>query len=301
MAGLGPRLPRSIVDSSAARRPVSAAGRYNPEPRTGMSTPELLLSLKPIISALILPPTPWLLCLLLAVCLALTLRRKTAAALALLAAAGLWLSCCMGTAVWLEQAVVRPPTPLSLQTLQGFQAPSLRGQTAIVVLGAGLDLEAPEYGQPSLTRPALMRLRYGVWLARRSGLPLAFSGGVGWAQQSSVSEAEVAARIAREEWQQPIHWQETRSRDTRENARWTVALLKEAGIRHVILVTHAYHMPRSLRAFEEASGGQLQLTPAPIGYAAANERPIMNWLPTTSGYTQVYDLLHEIAGWWAGA
>ena len=39
------------------------------------------------------------------------------------------------------------------------------------------------------------------------------------------------------------------SRDTRENAARTLALLKPAGIDHIVLVTHGYHMPRALRAF----------------------------------------------------
>jgi uncharacterized SAM-binding protein YcdF (DUF218 family) len=239
--------------------------------------------------------------MLVAVRLGLAARRKSAAVLALGAAAGLWLSCCAGTALWLQDHVVKPPTALSPQSLQGYPSAERRGQTAIVVLGGGLDLDAPEYGQPSLTRQAMMRLRYGVWLARRTGLPLAFSGGVGWAQKSAVSEAEVAARIAQEEWRQPIRWQEKRSRDTRENARWTVALLKEVGIREIVLVTHAYHMPRSLRAFQAAANGQVRIVPAPMGFVSVNDRPIMNWVPTTTGYTAVYDLLHEVVGWWAGA
>lgn len=264
------------------------------------STPDLLLSLKPIVSALILPPVPFVLLMLTAVRLAFATRRRTAALLALMAGAGLWLSCCTGTAVWL-QAVVRQPPPLAAPALADLQQPARHARTAIVVLGGGLDLDAPEYGQPILTRQATMRLLYGLWLARQTGLPVGFSGGVGWAQHSLVSEAEVAARLAKEHWHQTIRWQETRSRDTRENARWMVRLLQPDGIREVVLVTHAYHMNRAVRAFREAAGETLQIVPAPMGFVSPQERPIMNWLPTTQGYTAVYDLLHEVVGWWAGA
>jgi len=266
-----------------------------------MPTSDLLLSLKPLLSALILPPIPFVVLLLAAVRVGLAARRKTAAVLALAGAAGLWACTCIGTAAWLQQTLVRPPPPLAVGTIQALQQPERHRHAAIVVLGAGLELDAPEYGQPVLTRQATVRLRYGVWLARRTGLPMAFSGGVGWAQRSPVSEAEVAARIARDEWQQPIRWQETRSRDTRENAHWTVDLLRREGVREIVLVTHAYHMPRAVRAFEAAAGGAVTITPAPMGFTSPADRPIMNWVPTTTGATAVYDLLHEWVGWWAGA
>ena len=65
---------------------------------------------------------------------------------------------------------------------------------------------------------------------------------------------KVAAKIAADEFNRPIKWQEEDSRDTRENASRTLALLKPAGIDHIVLVTHGYHMPRALRAFTEAAG-----------------------------------------------
>lgn len=266
-----------------------------------MPTSDLLLSLKPIVSALILPPSPFILLMLVAVRLALSARRRSAAVLALVSAAGLWLSACMGTAVWLQQGIIHPPPAIAPEAVGELAALGPRGQTAIVVLGAGLELDAPEYGEPVLTKQATVRLQYGLWLARRTGLPVAFSGGVGWAQRSQVSEAEAAARLARDGFRQPLRWQETRSRDTRENARWTVHLLQGDGIRHVVLVTHAYHMNRALRAFREAGGAQLHVIPAPMGFVYPQERPLMNWVPTTTGYTAVYDLLHELVGWWAGA
>jgi hypothetical protein len=44
---------------------------------------------------------------------------------------------------------------------------------------------APEYGVGNLAAPSLERLRYGLWLSRSTGVPVAFSGGVGWAQNQS--------------------------------------------------------------------------------------------------------------------
>ena len=99
---------------------------------------------------------------------------------------------------------------------------------AIVVLGAGVEPFAPEYGVSSLLYPSLERLRYGLWLARETGAPVAFSGGVGLGQPDAAAEAKVAAKIAAEEFNRPLRWQEEDSRDTRENATRTLALLKPA-------------------------------------------------------------------------
>lgn len=286
---------------SAVQADLEAATRLTLTLNPDMPTPDLLLSLKPILSALILPPVPFVLLMLVAVRVALAAHRKTAAGLALLAAAGWWLSTCVGTAVWLQQVWVTPPAALPPAALEALRQPARRARAAIVVLGGGMELEAPEYGQPTLSRQAAMRLRYGVWLARHTGVALAVSGGVGWAQRGRVTEAEVAARIAREEWQQPVRWQENRSRDTRENARWTVDLLRQDGVHEIVLVTHAYHMPRAVRAFEQAAGGTLTITPAPMDFVSPADRPVMNWLPTTKGSTAVYDLAHEWVGWWMGA
>ena len=145
------------------------------------------------------------------------------------------------------------------------------------------------------------RLRYGVWLARQTGAPLAFSGGVGHAQRKSVSEAEVAARIAREEYGRPLKWVEAESRDTRENAARTVALLKPAGVDHIVLVTHWLHMPRALRAFREAAGSAMRIEAAPMSLAGDTELSALSWVPSNTGFVQMRYALREWLGRLAGA
>ena len=113
--------------------------------------------------------------------------------------------------------------------------------------------------------------------------PLAFSGGVGWAQQGSTSEARVAAKIAAEEFGRPLRWVEDDSRDTRENAAKTIALLKPAGIQHIVLVTHGYHMRRALRAF---SGLEIQT-------ALASEQEILDAIERNYGESEQKVFLGE--------
>ena len=69
------------------------------------------------------------------------------------------------------------------------------------------------------------------------------------------------AEIARAEWNVPLRWTETASRDTHENAVNTVALLRPAGIREIVLVTHGLHMPRALREFRAAAAAPAASAP----------------------------------------
>jgi uncharacterized SAM-binding protein YcdF (DUF218 family) len=77
-----------------------------------------------------------------------------------------------------------------------------------------------------------------------------------------------------------LRWQENQSRDTRENALLTAALLKSDGVSHIALVTHAWHMPRSVRQFETAG---LLVVPAPMGFIRSDSTPLLQWLPSGKG------------------
>jgi uncharacterized SAM-binding protein YcdF (DUF218 family) len=200
-----------------------------------------------------------------------------------------------------------PSRALSLQDLQQLQTSrraAAPATTAIVVLGAGLEGYAPEYGAQNLAPMATERLRYGAWLARETSLPLAFSGGVSHARATGPAEAELAALIAARDFNRPLKWAESVSRDTRENAAASVAMLRAAGVRHIVLVTHGWHMRRSLRAFEQAiaaSGGGITLQPAPMGLARSESASALRWLPSNDGFSATRNALREYLGLLAGA
>ncbi len=251
-------------------------------------------SWKPILTALVLPPVPFLVLMLVGARLILP-RRGLGWLLVLLSVAGLWLSHCTGVGRFLEQALVRVPPALGPDRIAALKADDKhKPHTAIVVLGGGMEPYAPEYGVSNLTWSSLERLRYGLWLSRRTGIAAGFTGGEGWAAAAGTPEAQVAARIAAEEFQLPLRWTEAHSRDTRENALRTVPLLQRAGISHVLLVTHGVHMPRALRAFEQAAAqAGMRIEPAPLGLAVRSESRTFDWLPTTRGYRRVSRALHE--------
>jgi uncharacterized SAM-binding protein YcdF (DUF218 family) len=255
-----------------------------------------LSSWKAIASALLLPPVPFL---LLALWGALLLWSRRGVGWLLTAASlfGLWLSACAGFGQVLSQLLLSPPPALSAARIDALRREAhANHNVAIIVLGGGREVLAPEYGLSSLTPEALERLRFGVWLGRETGIPVGFSGGSGFGRNDSASEAQIASRIAANDFGRPLRWSEEESRDTRENAGRTVALLRPTAIRKIVLVTHGWHMPRALRAFEAAARGGYQIVAAPMGLAPRVERPVLRWLPTAPGFVYVHHVLHEALG-----
>ena len=284
---------------------AQTAGKIAAPNATAMNDLLLWLGLpdwKPVITALVLPPVPLLL-FVLAGARAVSTRRGLGWSLVVIGVAGLWLSTCAAVGDWLMRQLPGFPPPLSERRIAEIREQvAARAPVAIVVLGGGIETRAPEYAAPNLTPLAAERLRYGVWLARQTGAPLGFSGGVGWAGGASApAEARVAERIARRDYGQSVRWIEDASRDTRENAQRMSELLARDGIRQVVLVSHGWHLPRALRAFEQAGRGRLTLTPAPMGLAPRVERPMLRWLPSGEGTMHTRQVLREWLGRWMGA
>lgn len=242
--------------------------------------------LKPLLTTLALPPAGPLLVLAISA-LAWRRRRALALALLLLGAGTLWLLSCNAVALRLSQTILPTDPPLPVKSWAQLRA---SGVQAVVVLGGGV-VQAPEYGQPQPGPYTAARLRYGLQLAKASGLPLAFAGGVGWAAvgTNTPSEASTAARWANESGQ-TIRWLDGDSRDTAENAARLKTLLQADGVRHIALVTNAWHLPRSQRLFEQAG---FTVLPAPMGFVVPQESPLLEWLPSTHGLTSSRQVLRE--------
>ncbi len=276
-------------------------------------------SYKPLLTALALPPVPFLVLILVGARLILP-RRGLGYLVLLLWVLGIWFSNCQVTALALQDHVLKPPGPLQgvelarleaagkayvqqmAQSRRAGRGGAVAPSVAVMALGAGREPLAPEYGVSDLTHFSAERLRYAIWLGHRTGLPVGFSGGVGWSQQGDVgaSEAETAARVAQQFYGVPLRWTETRSADTRQNALLTVTMLAEQQVREVVVVTDAFHMPRALRLFNEAAKHDaalhpdrpvLKVTPAPTHYW--RRESALDWLPSVGGATNVRLALKE--------
>ena len=256
---------------------------------------------KPLLGLLVLPPVPLL---LLAALGGLWLpRRRWLGGLSLgLALLGLWGLCSLAVGQALVERLTSPPPALDARQRAGLVGAP---HTAIVVLGAGRRRMAPEYGAPDLKPMTLERLRYGLWLARQTRLPVLYSGGVGYGSPPGPTEAEIMAQVALRDFGQRPRWLEDRSRDTHENALFTVAMLRADGIRRIVLVTHDFHQRRALAGFERALtntlGPTIELLPAPLGLVPAHEVRLSDFLPTGEGFALSRVALHEWLGRLGGA
>ncbi len=255
-------------------------------------------SWKPVLAVFALPPVPFLVLMLVGARLMFR-RRLLAWLLVLLGVLGVWFSSTTALAQGLTMWLLRPtPALMDSQIAELKKAP----KTAIVVLGGGRRLLAPEYGVSTLHPRGVERLRYGVWLSKETGLPLAFSGGVGHGGEPGPSEAEIAARIADRELGRPLRWLETESRDTRENAFKTATLLQAQGIEQIVVVTHGYHMTRSMLNFQRATEGKpVRLVAAPMGLVPRGRLRFSDWVPTADGFEGNRLVLHEWLGRVMGA
>lgn len=252
---------------------------------------------KTLVLAAVLPPAPLL---LLAAWGGWRLRRgrRLGGVVLVLALLGIWLSATEAMGELLSRALGQPVP------LRPAQVDALRGRPdgAVLVLGGGVRRLAPEFGAGVPTATTAERLAYGVWLARRTGWPLGFTGGIGWtATELKQPEAQTIARVAAEDYGLPLRWAEASSRDTRENAAHTLPVLAAAGVKQVLLVTHAAHMRRALRAFEaEAAPLGLSLLPAPVGLGVDGLGSFDDWCPSPEGFARVRYLVYEQLAWWAG-
>lgn len=165
------------------------------------------------------------------------------------------------------------------------------GAGAIVVPGAGTYRDAPEFGADDVAGRALERLRMAARLHRATGLPVLVSGGV--TSEATASEAAVMAGALERDFGVRVTWREERALNTLENARHSARILLPLGIRRVLLVTHAWHLPRALWAFRRAG---LDPVPVGLGYDTRTAREVLNPLPSLDALVQQRLVLHEVGG-----
>lgn len=238
-----------------------------------------------LVRILLLPPTN----LLVLLCAGWLLQRRHPRAGKLMAATAVVLLLVLSSARG-SMLLVRPLEDLSAP-LENVTA---HGAQAIVVLGAGSIYRSPEYaGQDIPDEVALIRLRYGAHLHHTTGLPLLVTGGNGKPDGSMQAKALGMARALREDFRAPVKWVEPDAADTQQNAVFSARLLRADGVKRVLLVTHAMHMPRAREAFERAG---LEVVPAPTAFYSRGRMSLLGWLPSAAGMYRSYYAMHEWIG-----
>jgi uncharacterized SAM-binding protein YcdF (DUF218 family) len=150
---------------------------------------------------------------------------------------------------------------------------------AIVVLGMGVT-PALEYERKDVVSEKTMaRVNYAAYLSKKTGLPVITSGG----NRDSIGhfEAELMGNMLNQDYAVKVIGAEQKGRNTDEQSRLIIPILKANNIHTVYLVTNAWHMPRSMYAFKTALAGQdVQVIAAPMGYIALkSENTILNLMP----------------------
>ncbi len=138
---------------------------------------------------------------------------------------------------------------------------------------------------------------YAASLHQRSELPLLLTGG-NPSEAEADSDAEVMQRTLQMQ-QLSAKWVEPRGRNTAESARYTADMLLPQGLKCIVLVTNAFHMPRSVSQFEQVG---FEVVPAPNEVYGPLELSILHFLPTPAGLYNTRFALNEVVGqlwyWW---
>jgi len=134
---------------------------------------------------------------------------------------------------------------------------------AIVILGGGSCGGVPDFdGEGQVSAGAANRHLMGLRLHRALHLPVIISGGLVFPENGI--EADSSTRLLKacgveEKFLIP----DAKSRNTAENALFTKEICQQKGFRKVILVTSAYHMPRSVTLFQREG---VDVIPYPTDY-----------------------------------
>lgn len=241
--------------------------------------------LKFTVTSLVLPPGLFVV-LLCGLSLRLFRRREAwSGFVALLIAAALWAA---------------STGPVSDRLLAGLESaapiPADPSDGTIVLLGGGVAPGAPDHGGPGTpTAEMTARLVAAARLQKRTGLPLVVTGGSPF--PGGAPEAPVVRRFlvdlgvpARKIAVEP------ESRDTAENAAFTVRLMARDGLpRRAILVTSAFHMRRARFLFEREG---VEVLPYPAAFRTWPGKACawFDWLPSAGGLQGSVLALKEYMG-----
>jgi uncharacterized SAM-binding protein YcdF (DUF218 family) len=87
---------------------------------------------------------------------------------------------------------------------------------------------------------------------------------------------------------------EKASRNTHQNAKFSIPILRSLNAERILLVTSAYHMPRAVKEF---SGAGFFIIAAPTDYqVVTNPLTILNWLPQSASLQITTKAMKEYLG-----
>lgn len=159
---------------------------------------------------------------------------------------------------WVANGLVR--------SLEGQHVPSgaLPTADAIVLLGGGTKPAFPPRPAVDLNEEG-DRVLYAAQLYREGKAPVVIAAGgrISWRGGGPSESGDMATVLQTLGVPSSAILQDAQSLNTYENAVNVKQIIKERGIRRVLLVTSAMHMPRSLRIFQRQG---IEAIPAPTDF-----------------------------------
>jgi len=169
---------------------------------------------------------------------------------------------------------------------------------AIIVLSADYRRSDGSGETYTVGPQTLERLAATAREARRLGLPVLVSGGRPDNIQNSL--AEMMSAVLEHDFRTPVRWREDRSLNTFENAAFSAAILREAGVPSALLVTHCRDMARALWSFH-AVGYPVVPTLCSRQQADQWRLSVRTFFPQITALLASDRALHELIGlaWYA--
>jgi uncharacterized SAM-binding protein YcdF (DUF218 family) len=162
---------------------------------------------------------------------------------------------------------------------------------AIVVLAADsrhsdVPGKADAVGPLTLERLAAAAREY-----RKIGLPILVSGGPPDCGERSL--AALMSKGLQDDFGVPVRWREDRSRNTFENAAYSAAMLRRAGIGAAFVVAHPWDMARALWSFAAVG---FPVMPLPTLEEHGLSLSVADFFPQVPALRDSYFALHELIG-----
>lgn len=161
--------------------------------------------------------------------------------------------------------------------------------TGIIILG-GFEDGWVSAGRPGLAvNEAAERLTEGVRLARRyPSAKVVFTGGVGGLMAGGSDAAGPVGQFLEDTGIDPQRViLEDKARNTYENAKFAASLLKPKKSETWLLVTSAYHMPRSVSVFRKFG---FTVVAAPVDYRTRDRRDLVRMFSSIPAGMERFDL-----------
>lgn len=178
---------------------------------------------------------------------------------------------------------IEPTSDFLISKLENqYRIPQRLEGDVIVILGGGV------YNSGTFKEDTVNRAIAGYYVFKKTNLPIILSGG---SVEGKLSDSEAMYQFFRDLGiPENKLIEEKNSRDTGENASFTVKICKEKGYGSIILVTSAYHMKRAVKHFSDKG---VKVLPYPADSKISGSYNIYSFLPKSATLSLSVKVLRE--------